>query len=302
MTFEAIMKQFTTLHPLSVNVVPFKKNIHDHILIEVAIFLMKHIKGDFNPEQIMITENAKRSLYTVMLPQPLVDILTKMDTPKNFPTFTGNDKATYHFVTWTAEKVRYWMSLSQPDGATNPPTSQLKMILEDSLEKKGLHILELKKNIRKTQDFRSLTGIHHVAIGIDEIWNPTTEDPTRSLEELKRVKIMGKYWTVALSNTITHKLNLCIECYHCLPIDHPSVITPFQHLEQQAGEDPTVSDKRLHDYLNTAFHESCRKKKRPTAVPAESGFQAMLAKRLKEEATQSELAEKAPKPTEEPTA
>ena len=37
------------------------------------------------------------------------------------------------------------------------------MILEDSLEKKGLHILELKKNLRKAE-IRSLTGIHHVAI------------------------------------------------------------------------------------------------------------------------------------------
>jgi len=291
MSFENIMKQFTTLHPLNVLVVPFKKNAQDHILIEVAIYLMKHIQGDFNPEQVMITENAKRSLYTVMLPLPLVNILTKMDTPKNFPTFTGISNTTYHFVAWAAEKVRYWMSLTQPDGATNPPTSQLKMILEDSLEKKGLRILEIKKNLRKTE-VKSLTGVHHVTIGMDEIWNPTAEDPTRSLDELKHVRIMGKHWPVALSNTITHKLNLCTECYLCLPIDNPSVAKPYEHLEHQAGEDPTVSDKRLHDYLSTALHESCRKKKRPAAsVPTES-FQAMLAKRNKEEATQS--AEKAP--------
>lgn len=121
MTFEAIMQQYTTTIPLNVHVAPFKKNCHDHILIEIAIELMKHIKGDFNPECVMITENVKRSLYTVMLPQPLVDILAKMAAPKKFPKFTGNDGATYHFTVWKAEEVRYWMSLSQPDRATRTP-------------------------------------------------------------------------------------------------------------------------------------------------------------------------------------
>ena len=76
------------------------------------------------------------------------------------------------------------------------------------------------------------------------------------------------------------------------------MVVPFQHLEQQAGEDPTISDKRLHDYLDTAFHQSCRKKKTPTtsAPPAES-FQAMLAKRTKEEETKP-----AEEPLEEPAA
>ena len=66
-----------------------------------------------------------------------------------------------------------------------------------------------------------------------------------------------------LSNTVTHKLDLCIECDCPLPKDHPAVLNKPEFLEQLPDEDVTVSDARKRAYINAAMHQNCRKKPPP---------------------------------------
>jgi len=143
-----------------------------------------------------------------------------------------------------------------------------------------------------------LTVVYYVAIHLNENFardNPTVKN---TLEELKHVVIKGAHWKTELSHTLTHKLNLCTQCFGLLPDDHPAVVNKPMHLEHQTGEDTTVSNQRMTTYINTAMHTECRKKPAPKRAPASSNaidtFKTMLAKRAKEE----EAKEPAPAATE----
>ena len=279
--------------PLHIKIVPHVGDVQIQILVEIAIQLMKFTKGELNPETITIKVNPQRKLYIAWFPQAVVNILTAITDPKPF-TCTIPASRTIQYLPWTQEPVRYWMSLTQPESAPSIPTPILKMVLEDILTKNGLKIAELKPNLSKNTDVKNLTGVYYVAIHLKENFardNPTVKS---TLEELKHVVIKGAHWKTGLSHTLTHKLNLCTQCFCPLPEDHPAVVNKPVYLEHQTDEDTTVSHLRMTTYINTAMHTECRKKPAPKRAPASSNaidtFKSMLAKRAKEEEAK-ELAE-----------
>jgi hypothetical protein len=272
--------------PLHIKIVPHVGDVQIQILVEIAIQLMKFTKGELNPETIIIKVNPQRKLYIAWFPQTVVNILTAIKDPKPF-TSTIPASRTIQYLPWTQEPVRYWMSLTQPESAPSTPTPILKIALEDILSKNGLKIAELKQNLSKNTEVKNLTGVYYVAIHLNENFardNPTVKN---TLEELKHVVIKGAHWKTELSHTLTHKLNLCTQCFVLLPDDHPAVVNKPMHLEHQTGEDTTVSNQRMTTYINTAMHTECRKKPTPKRAPASSNaidtFKTMLAKRAKEE-------------------
>jgi hypothetical protein len=272
--------------PLHIKIVPHVGDVQIQILVEIAIQLMKFTKGELNPETIIIKVNAQRKLYIAWFPQTVVNLLTAIKDPKPF-TSTIPASRTIQHLPWTQEPVRYWMSLTQPESAPSTPTPILKIVLEDILSKNGLKIAELKQNLSKNTEVKNLTGVYYVAIHLNENFardNPTVKN---TLEELKHVVIKGAHWKTELSHTLTHKLNLCTQCFVLLPDDHPAVVNKPMHLEHQTGEDTTVSNQRMTTYINTAMHTECRKKPAPKRAPASSNaidtFKTMLAKRAKEE-------------------
>jgi len=272
--------------PLHIKIVPHVGDVQIQILVEIAIQLMKFTKGELNPETIIIKVNPQRKLYIAWFPQAVVNILTAITDPKPF-TCTIPASRTIQYLPWTQEPVRYWMSLTQPESAPSTPTPILKMVLEDILTKNGLKIAELKPNLSKNTDVKNLTGEYYVAIHLKENFardNPTVKS---TLEELKHVVIKGAHWKTGLSHTLTHKLNLCTQCFCPLPEDHPAVVNKPMYLDHQTDEDTTVSHLRMTTYINTAMHTECRKKPAPKRAPASSNaidtFKSMLAKRAKEE-------------------
>ena len=76
--------------PFHIRTEPFKKDYQDNILIEIAIYLMKHAKGNFDPENVTLKVNTQRGLYTAWLPQVLVDLLVEMPAPKKFPAHVSD--------------------------------------------------------------------------------------------------------------------------------------------------------------------------------------------------------------------
>ena len=283
LNLDTIMANHPEAVPFHILMDPFQKDFQDNILIEIAIYVMKHAKGDFKPEDVTLKINTQRRLYVAWLPQALVDLLTAMPAPKKFPSHLGTN-ATFLFLAWTPEPVRLWMTLTQPESAPSLPTTVLKITLNDILNKNGLAIRELKPNLNKNSDAKCPNGIYYVSLTFDKNWPHDTES---TLEDLKHVTIKGAHWKVELSNTVTHKLDLCIECYCPLPKDHPAVLNKPEFLEQRTDEDVTISDARKRAYINAAMHQNCRKKPPPKRGASSSNaidtFKAMLAKRNKEE-------------------
>ena len=270
--------------PFHIRTEPFKKDYQDNILIEIAIYLMKHAKGNFDPENVTLKVNTQRGLYTAWLPQVLVDLLVEMPAPKKFPAHLCTN-ATFHFLPWKPEAVRLWMTIAQPESAPSIPTTILKITLNNILNNHGLAITELKPNLSKNTDVKCLTGVYYVSLNYNKDLLRDSSD-TSNLEDLKHITIKEAHCKVELSNTVTHKLDLCTKCYRPLPKDHPAVLNKPTLLDQQADEDKTISDERMRTYINTAMHQECRAipnlKRAPTSNAIDT-FKAMLAKRTKEE-------------------
>ena len=208
--------------PFHIRTEPFKKDYQDNILIEIAIYLMKHAKGNFDPENVTLKVNTQRGLYTAWLPQVLVDLLVEMPAPKKFPAHLCTN-ATFHFLPWKPEAVRLWMTIAQPESAPSIPTTILKITLNNILNNHGLAITELKPNLSKNTDVKCLTGVYYVSLNYNKDLLRDSSD-TSTLEDLKHITIKEAHWKVELSNTVTHKLDLCIKCYRPLPKDHPAVL------------------------------------------------------------------------------
>jgi hypothetical protein len=175
------------------------------------------------------------------------------------------------------------MTLTQPESVPSLPTTILKITLNDILNKNGLSIRELKPNLNKASGVKCPNGVYYISLNFDKDW-PHTNEPT--LEDLKHITIKGAHWKVELSNTVTHKLDLCHACYCPLAKDHPAVLNKPEFLEQRPDEDVTISDERMRTYINTAIHQNCRKKptkRGPSSSNATDTFKTMLAKRNKEE-------------------
>ena len=228
--------------PFHIRTEPFKKDYQDNILIEIAIYLMKHAKGNFDPENVTLKVNTQRGLYTAWLPQVLVDLLVEMPAPKKFPAHLCTN-ATFHFLPWKPEAVRLWMTIAQPESAPSIPTTILKITLNNILNNHGLAITELKPNLSKNTDVKCLTGVYYVSLNYNKDLLRDSSD-TSTLEDLKHITIKEAHCKVELSNTVTHKLDLCTKCYRPLPKDHPAVLNKPTLLDQQADEDKTISDER----------------------------------------------------------
>jgi hypothetical protein len=177
------------------------------------------------------------------------------------------------------------MTIAQPESAPSIPTTILKITLNNILNNHGLAITELKPNLSKNTDVKCLTGVYYVSLNYNKDLLRDSSD-TSTLEDLKHITIKEAHWKVELSNTVTHKLDLCTKCYRPLPKDHPAVLNKPTLLDHQTDEDVTISDERMRTYINTAMHQECRanpNSKRASTPNAIDTFKAMLAKRTKEE-------------------
>lgn len=128
-----------------------------------------------------------------------------MPAPKKFPTHIGTN-ATYLFMPWTPEPVRYWMTLTQPESAQSSPPPILKIVLEDILSKNGLNIVELKKNLRKSTDVKCLTGVYYTAASTSTRTGPATtrtRRPSRTSSTSPSRARTGKQSSRTQSHTIT---------------------------------------------------------------------------------------------------